>query len=405
MTQPAAQAAEHGVGAEQPRFQLGWFHRYPARFAPVVIDQMLTGIESRLGRAPTSLLDPFAGTGAAVSAGRQLGIDSTGIELSHMGVLIGRVRLWPPATPRACIDLIERWRKLTPTGGPFVSAELREWIGPANATALSGYLAGISATSDPRARRFLALSLSAALRPSSRWLAGSIKPQIDPDRKPSSLMEQWLRAARSIARDCELETPAPGTDGKAKMLRRDATDTRLPSDSFDAVLTSPPYFITYDYFDVHRLSHLAFGWPRFDADQVGQRYKIAPDGQGFRAPDSMGSWYEVQFRAERSVEGRALRAYLQKVRTHLREIRRVLRPGGVACYAVANSTRNGKTFELVRAFEELLTEAGFIDVESETRDLTGRRILPLGRDAQTGRFSSQPTPGVQEQLLYARNPS
>lgn len=155
---------------------------------------------------------------------------------------------------------------------------------------------------------------------------------------------------------------------------------------------------------MHRLSHLAFDWPRFDSDQVGQRYKISPDGIGFRAPTSMDPWYTVEFKSEGSVEGRALRSYIQRIRSNLAEVMRVLQSGGVACYAVADSTRKGKTFQLVLAFEELLKESGFVDVQTEDRIVTSRRILPLGRNQKTGRFSSEPTPGVQEKLVFARKP-
>ena len=61
----------------------------------------------------------------------------------------------------------------------------------------------------------------------------------------------------------------------------------------------------------------------------------------------MARWYESDFCGEQTDQGRALRAYLQEIRQSLREIRRVLREGGVVALALANSFRVGREFDLV----------------------------------------------------------
>jgi DNA modification methylase len=363
---------------------------------------MLAGIRNRLGGEPNHLLDPFAGTGAAVSAARQLGIPSTGIELSHLGILIARVRLWPPASPERAVQLVDTLIAGSKTRRAQVPQELVSWIGPENARLLSGWLPQVMRVRNSRLRRFLLLSLSAALRPASRWLPGSIKPQEDPTRDPPPLADQWKRAARSIARDCLLEKPKAGPVVRATVLRRNALKPGLPESSVDAVLTSPPYYTTYNYFDVHRLTHLAFGWPRVDSHQIGRMYRIAADGRGFVPPSSMRTWYAAEFRREDTVKGRALREYLQRLQEHLQAMRTALKPGSVVCYAIANSTRHGRIFPLVATFEELLSQAGFRDIQSDSRTVSSRRILPPGRDNETGRFSSESKPAIQEHIVFAQ---
>jgi hypothetical protein len=75
---------------------LGWYHRYPARFASDVLTTMLTGIIRRSKEPLMTCLDPFAGTGASMAACRQLGIGSMGVELTRLGVEIARLRFEPP---------------------------------------------------------------------------------------------------------------------------------------------------------------------------------------------------------------------------------------------------------------------------------------------------------------------
>ncbi len=85
---------------------------------------------------------------------------------------------------------------------------------------------------------------------------------------------------------------------------------------------------------------------------------------------------------------RALRAYVDGLRAHLVEAARVVAPGGIVAYSLANTVRAGMVFDLVAGFGQLLEEAGFVDIEAVPRDQAGRRILPAGRDTSTGRFSS-----------------
>jgi len=382
-----------------PRLKLGWFHRYPARFAPEVLEAMLNGLVARLGRKPDVLLDPFAGVGTAVAAAVQLGISALGIEVFPLGVLIGQLRLAPP-DPRAALgraaELVDARKEEGPRGpNPL----LERWLGQENYTQLGSYLTAIGGEPDLQVRRFLLVALSAALRASSRWLAGSIKAQIDPHRPPRPIGDQFLAKAKTLARDCRLETDAKRAPGL--MLRGDAEALPIASRSVDAIISSPPYWVAYDYLSTQRLTYLAFGWPMTVELQIGRRHGVPVDGRGFRPPPALAPWYSF-YGGERTGLGRSLREYVQRMRRHLKEVRRVIKPGGVSCYSIASSVRAGKRFDLVQGFVEMVEESGLGEVEVETREVTHRRILPLGRDSRTGRFSSVPTAGVEEALVYFR---
>ncbi|ONH23304.1 hypothetical protein [Pseudofrankia asymbiotica] len=168
-------------------------------------------------------------------------------------------------------------------------------------------------------------------------------------------------------------------------------------------MTSPPYFVTYDSFDVQRLSYLAFDWPMRRHMQVGAKYGQLPVTGHICLPPAFRSWYEQDFRAECTVLGRALRAYVDGLRRHVAEALRVVAPGGVVVYAVANTVRAGRVFDLAGGFRELLTEAGFTDVRVTPRVQEGRRILPAGRDPRTGRFTGDVgSAGVREYVVLGR---
>jgi hypothetical protein len=339
------------------------------------------------------------GTGSALAAARQLEIESVGIELFRLGALIARLRLDPPEDLEAAVARADMLSRIKARAAGDVDPNLEGWMGEQNARRVARYVAGLAFEPDLKVRRFLMLAISAALRPSSKWLAGSIKAQIDPTRVPLDVGVRLRHAARLIAKDCALEA----NDKQVSAVPLLASATLLPfaAGTFDAVVTSPPYWTTYDYASTQRLSYLAFGWPVPLEQQIGRRYGISPDGAGFSMPSALALWY-TNYGGERAELGRALREYTQRIRRHLLEAFRVLTAGGVASYAIANSTRSATKFDLVGAFCELATEAGFCQIETIQRSITSRRILPMGRDLITGRLSSTTTPGIDERIVYMR---
>src|SRR5437763_7162952 len=98
----------------------------------------------------------------------------------------------------------------------------------------------------------------------------------------------------------------------------------LADQAVDAIITRPPYWKMYDYFDVHRLTYLAFHWPYHSPFQIGRFNGIERDGAGFIPPRFMKDWYTHQFRKENTGDGRSLRAYWCSMRLHVAEAKRVL---------------------------------------------------------------------------------
>ena len=398
----APDALEKTHTPRRPR--LGWFHRYPARFAPDTVERMLRVVRRHMGSEPGWVLDPFAGTGTAVAAARQMGIDAIGLELSHLGLLIAHVRLQPPEDLVAAEAHAVRLAKLAAGSWMWdVPEDLIAWLGRPNARRLSHFLLYLHDLQPPALRRWLELAVSCALRPSSKWLPGSIKPQVDPSRdKPPAITDNLLRAARLLSRDCRIEQ-LQGV-AKAVVLKGDGCSLPFRDRSIAGIVTSPPYASTYDYFDVQRLSYLAFDWPREVHLQVGRASAISADGAGFIPPAAIRELYDEEYRSEATIEGRRLRAYLQAMERHAAEARRVVRPGARVAYAVANSLRGGRTFDLVGAVTEVLRRAGFVRVSVHKRRTTPRRILPAGRDRKSGRFSSSANPAIDECIIYASCP-
>ena len=407
---PVATAVSENEDRMRQDVVLGWFHRYPARFAAEVVAEMLAGVIATAHRRVDTVLDPFCGTAATVCAARQLGLSAIGIELTTLGTQIGKLRIDPPRDPWKAAAYCESLAAVPPAPTPDLAPELVEWLGADNACLLTAWKTELQTVDDHRLKRFATLALSQSLRPSSRWLAGSVKVTADPRRTPVPLRFSLPRWARQLARDCVAEHDAAGAPPKpptigphSAVLCGDARTLPLPDASIDAIVTSPPYFVTYDYFDVHRLTYLAFDWPMPRDTQIGAKYGHRGLDGPVSLPRPFEHWYAAEFGRENGFLGRALRAYVSDLRVHLAEANRVLAPGGAVAYSLANTVRKGRVFDLTAGFGRLLAEAGFTDVHAVPRVQGGRRILPAGRDTRTGRFSSNTqNAGVREYIVYAR---
>lgn len=112
---------------------LGWFHRYPARFAADVVTTMLAEAITRARRPVRSILDPFCGTGTVISACHQLGLTARGVELTQLGVEISRLRLHPPANPWDAAAFCQRLAQSRPATHARLDEQLIQWIGQDNA--------------------------------------------------------------------------------------------------------------------------------------------------------------------------------------------------------------------------------------------------------------------------------
>lgn len=385
------------------RLNLGWFHRYPARFSTEILEQILSGVILRLGRLPTNLLDPFAGTGSSLSLAKQLNIPSVGKELTELGALIAEVRLNPPDNLIQAFDIAEYIACDKKKGNANrINEELILWIGTTNAAKLNNLLNKISKIKDQKLNKWLKLALSSALRPSSKWLPGSIKPQIDQNKEYSDINKHFLRVAKMLRKDCELEAKFFNVNCSVEITRGDSKTLEFSNNCFETVITSPPYGSMYDYYDVHRLSYLAFGWEKMENLQIGRSRKIDNDGYYFVPPFEMKDWYYKEFNGESTIKGRALRAYLQEMEKHFTEVYRVLKRNGLIAYSVANSIKKGKKFPIVESLAEILCKVGFIKIDIIPRKQSSKRILPAGRNIKTGRFDSNAEPFIDEYIIFAR---
>jgi DNA methylase len=235
-------------------------HPYHGKFIPQLVEVLLERYVTRGGH----VLDPFAGSGTTLVQALESGYDATGTELAAFNCLLMRVK-----TARYDVgplreelhELVQRLESLRTSARP--NAYLRRWYAPAAARQLLAFRE--HAHSD-----VLRVILSRAARSARRAAHYDLEAPSEPMTEP-----YWCHKHRRTCRPVEsangflrryaLDTlarieafHAARSDREARVLHADARDVGY-DETFDAVITSPPYPGLIDYHEQHRYAYELLG--------------------------------------------------------------------------------------------------------------------------------------------------
>lgn len=260
-----------------------WF-KYKEAFSAALVQDLL----QRNNISSGQVLDPFAGSGTTLFAASALGLNATGIELLPIGVEIIRTRqlIERELTPSE-FEVLDRWRRVC----PWRESPTREALPMLNITAgaypsrtldaIERYL-GALVNESPRVQNVLRLALLCILESVSytrkdgqylRWDYRSGRRQgakpfnkgaiLDFDQAITAKLNEILGDVRPIDTQTQLFNldQSVVTPGQLEVLHGSCLHElqRLTSDSFDAIITSPPYCNRYDYTRTYALELALLG--------------------------------------------------------------------------------------------------------------------------------------------------
>ncbi len=264
-------------------------HPYLGKFIPQLVEIFLRKFQ------PTSVCDPFSGSGTTLVESATLGIDVVGCDISEFNSLIARVK-----TGKYDLDLLEseindilvktlaepQLILLERKASYQPSEYLKSWFAP---SALESLLAYRELIHEYMHRDVLSLILSRSAR-SARLTTHF---DLDFPKKPQTEPYKCYKHGR-VCRP---------TDNAAKFLKRYSTDTLKRIREFDSirgkaevsvitgdsrfvdfpdhdlVITSPPYVGLIDYHEQHRYAYELLGLPWRSESEIGS----ASNGNSKRA--------------------------------------------------------------------------------------------------------------------------
>lgn len=372
---------------EQKELLIHKVHVYPAKF-PSLIAQKAFEYASNYNYKVNRVADIFCGCGTVAVEACRKGYDFYGCDLNPVAVLLAEVK-----TTQYKRDEIERIGKKIIDNfnrnehkDTFQSANerLKYWYVESQYNELY-HLKQLIDTfdmSDDYHKLFLCI-FSSILKPTSKWLTKSIKPQVDPNKEIHCVIETFEKQLKIFIKAIEQEDYKG--ENEVEIQRMNVLDIEKEA-YVDLVVTSPPYVTSYEYADLHQLSSLWLGYASnftdLRKDSIGSQY----------GADKTIQW-ELNDTAKKITEqfpgnsqGAAIARYYSQMENVVKICCKLLRPQGFCVFVIGDTEYKGIRIENAKSLAESMIRKGFVIQQISKRKIANK-FLPSHRDAN-GKFSS-----------------
>jgi len=367
-------------------------HPFPARMAPGIALEVVVD-----GARQLRVLDPMMGSGTVLALARSKGHRAVGVDIDPLAVLISRVwttKVDPEAVRDKAREVLHRARRaftclaIRDAYPRHADNETRAFVaywfdGDARRqlAALAGVIRGIrdKTIRDALWCAFSRLIIAKTSGASRAMDLSHSRPHRVFARAPAKPFRHFLTAVNRVVDNCIDESSR--TRGPATCIHEgDARALPLRDASIDLVLTSPPYLNAIDYIRCSKFSLVWMGYSvghlrRLRAASVGTEVGSGADGND---PEIRRVIARLKLRPRLAPREEAvLVRYVEDMWRALREVARVLVPGGKAVYVVGENTVRGTYIRNSVIVEEVAQLCGLELEERCVRRLpANRRYLP-----------------------------
>ncbi len=283
-----------------------WIYPYKGKFHPQMIRALLNIIGLKEG---DTVFEPFSGSGTTALESQLLGINFIGIDISPLCVIQGRVK----TESIFCIDEIKN-----------IKNEILANISPNLFQTNENYYSLLDKlTKDERVKNFYTLARLLAVSDNSRRNRNFINSFIKNVDLMLASVEDYLKIKKMLNLSL----------GNVNIEVGDSREVKLPDNSIDGIITSPPYSIALDYVqnDSHSLKDLGYDVLKMRDDFIGVR------GNG-----------------KNKIE-----IYNEDMKRSYKEMFRVLKPNKYAVIVIGNATYQSQEIKTVEFTIDYMNNIGF----------------------------------------------
>lgn len=382
--------------SDQKEMKMHRIHSYPAKF-PSFITTKALDYAQQSNFSISKIADIFCGCGTTAFEAKRNGIDFWGCDINPVATLIAKTKSHQYAKNhledyyKSIMDSF-LFTKVDDVYG-IANERLKYWFSETQYNKLQHLKTKILENTPAGScyQDFFLCAFSNILKATSFWLTKSIKPQIDPNKKPADVETIFKMQCRLMI----------SANDEMRNLQDTTTDIHtcnfLESDTLppkvDMIITSPPYVTSYEYADLHQLSSL---WLNYTDDYrdlrkgtIGSLYHEYNLNHEIKRLNNVGSNIVLSLFDKDKSKARSVAKYFHDMQKVAKKAFKMLNDDGLALFIIGNTEYKGVRIDNAKHLAESLGNAGFREMLVSKRKISKKILTPYRNSL--GKFSSDST--------------
>lgn len=381
--------------SQEKELSIHRIHAYPAKFPAFITTKSLDYAKNN-GYTVKKIGDIFCGCGTTALEAKRNGINFWGCDINPVATLIAKVKsqkLVGKTIQHYFDEIIKNYysKKLT---DQYESGNerLRYWYKKTQFNELAHLKDSIlESTPNNKYRDFFLCAFSNILKPTSVWLTKSIKPQVDPNKKPGNVIKNFEHQFKLMFKANE-EVEHVGTPS-TNIKTGNFLKLKPQSGQIDMLVTSPPYVTSYEYADLHQLSSLWLGYTddykELRNGTIGSMYQDYNFKREFKQLNNTGFQIVSALYNNDRNKSRSVAKYFLDMQKVASKSYRLLSENGLALFVIGNTEYKEVRIDNAKHLAESLSHAGFKEIQVTKRKISNKILTPY-RD-KNGKFTKSPT--------------
>ena len=379
---------------DEKELKIHRIHAYPAKFPAFITTKALDYVR-RNNFQPHKIGDIFCGCGTTACEARRNNIDFWGCDINPVATLIAEVKShsfeigW---LKKHYNNILNNFFELTDFPKyEYANERLQYWYTEKQYNDLSRLKKSILLTIPNKNscyQKFFLCAFSNILKPASKWLTKSIKPQIDPKKESQNVLELFQKQIKFMF-DAYSENEIKENPNIIIENENFLNDDSLTK-NLDMIIPSPPYVTSYEYADLHQLSTLWLDYTsdyrEFRKGTIGSDYSHEDIEDLLSQLNSSGLNIVKKMKSVDKAKAKSVARYFLDMQAVAKKSYNFLKDSGYALFVIGNTEYKSVRIDNALHLSQSLFDAGFTELQITKRKISNKILTPY-RDAK-GKFSS-----------------
>lgn len=379
------------IGSER-ELKMHRIHSYPAKFPAFITTKALEYAEMNSVKVKI-IGDIFCGCGTTAYESKRNNIDFWGCDINPVATMIAKTKSqkyqgW--RLNKYLKDILETYES-TIIINEYGNAKerLKYWFKEHEYNCLFHLKKTIELKTSNHSnyRRFFICAFSNILKPTSVWLTKSIKPQVDPNKKPADVIKAFKKQCFYMINANEQSNFI--NNSKTNIETCSFLSENIKMQNVDLIITSPPYVTSYEYADLHQLSSLWLNYAEDYRDlrngSIGSLYHDYNFNREWKRLNITGNKIVASLLDQGNSKVRSVAKYFLDMQEVTRLTFKILNDNGIAVFVIGNTEFKGVLIDNAKHLAESLQNSGFSRIFVTKRKVS-KKILTPYRD-ERGKFS------------------